>query len=475
MNFLSRLRRKIPTPGIRAKVIGIVLGATMLLTLSTLLYVNTILRITLDDQLDQKTISLTRDVAARSMEPILTNNIFKLHQLAYNTMDNNDDVIYVFFIDDTGNILAHTFKDYFPPDLLTIEHEGSGAGNSLRKFQTEEGVLRDAAAPVFPGPDPEETVRVGLVDYSLQEALAASTQRLLLISAITFVIMSIIVYFITTLTTIKPLNSLMNLVQAVAQGDLSQRATVKSGDELSILANNFNAMTQQLAQAQEARERLMQRIIHSQEDERRRISRELHDETGQMLSTLMISLHFLETCTNLNELKQKTAEFRQLLLKSLEQVRLLAWKLTPAPLIDLGLKAAIESNINKYRDYWEINLRMEGLEHHRFPPETEVSIYRVTQEALTNIARHARAKNVDILLDCQGDKLLVTIEDDGVGFDLEKLEEESELKTNLGLVSMQERISLAGGKLKIESSPGKGTTLHVSIPLLPPEVGADPG
>ncbi len=475
MNFLSRLRRKIPTPGIRAKVIGIVLGATMLLTLSTLLYVNTILRITLDDQLDQKTISLTRDVAARSMEPILTNNIFKLHQLAYNTMDNNDDVIYVFFIDDTGNILAHTFKDYFPPDLLTIEHEGSGAGNSLRKFQTEEGVLRDAAAPVFPGPDPEETVRVGLVDYSLQEALAASTQRLLLISAITFVIMSIIVYFITTLTTIKPLNSLMNLVQAVAQGDLSQRATVKSGDELSSLANNFNAMTQQLAQAQEARERLMQRIIHSQEDERRRISRELHDETGQMLSTLMISLHFLETCTNLNELKQKTAEFRQLLLKSLEQVRLLAWKLTPAPLIDLGLKAAIESNINKYRDYWEINLRMEGLEHHRFPPETEVSIYRVTQEALTNIARHARAKNVDILLDCQGDKLLVTIEDDGVGFDLEKLEEESELKTNLGLVSMQERISLAGGKLKIESSPGKGTTLHVSIPLLPPKVGADPG
>jgi len=475
VNFLSRVKRKLPAPGIRSKVIGIVLGVTMLLTLFAIIYVHTLLRTAMADQLDQRIISLTRNVAARSMEPLLNNNIFKLHQLAFNTTENNEDIIYVFFMDDAGNILAHTFEDYFPPDLLNIEHEADKA-NSMRKFQTEEGVLRDVAMPVFPGSDPADTmVRVGLVDYSLQKALTTATHRLLFISIIIFITMSIIVNFITTQVIIKPLNSLLNLVQNVAKGDLSQRAMFKSGDELSILAKNFNAMTLQLEQAQLARGRLMKRTIFSQEDERRRISRELHDETGQMLSTLMISLSRMEKSTNLSELKQKTAEFRRLLSQSLEQVRLLVWKLTPAPLIDLGLKAAMESFINKYRNSvaWQVNLRIEGLDHCRLPPETELSIYRVTQEALTNITRHAHAENVAIFLNCHEDKLLMMIEDDGVGFDLKKIEKEGGLKDNLGLISMKERISFVGGKLEIESSPGNGTSLFICIPLSSPEEDVD--
>ncbi|MFU8794933.1 MAG: histidine kinase [Dethiobacteria bacterium] len=477
MNKLLRLNRKLPAPGILFKLIAIVLGATILVTLSAIFYMHTFLITTLADQLDKRTISIARDVAARSTEPILTNNIFMLYQLAHQTMENNEDLIYVFYLNNSGDIMAHTFKDYFPPDLLTVEHETGAGNNGIKKFQTEEGVLRDAAVYVFPGPDPDITVRVGLVDYRLQEALTESTRRLLLVSAITFVLMSFGIYFIATYTTIKPLNSLLKLVQAVTQGNLSQRVTVNSRDELSILAEAFNDMTRQLEQSQQTRNLLMKKIIHSQEDERRRISRELHDETGQMFCTLMISLEFLENADNLSELKQKAAEFRQLLQQSVEQVRHLAWQLTPAPLIDLGLKSALELIIKYYRDSagWKITLQIEGMENRRLPSEIETSVYRAIQESLTNISRHASAENVAVLMNCQKNKLLVKIKDDGVGFDLKKQAEERGVKSSMGLISMQERISLVGGKLEIESSPGRGTTLSILISLPPPKNDTGPG
>ncbi|NMB41745.1 MAG: HAMP domain-containing protein [Firmicutes bacterium] len=471
MNIISRLKGKVPALGIRTKVVGIVLGLTIVLMLCTVFYVHTILRDALAEQLDQKSISIARDVAARSVEPLLTGNIFNLHQLVYHTLENNKDVAYVFFTDDDGNVLIHTFKEYFPPDLLDVKHEISKKGYSLKKFQTEEGVLWEVAVPVFPSQEPGKVARVGVVDYSLQDALATATRRLLLIFAATFVIVSTIVFFITTFTTIRPLNSLLKSVQAVAGGDLSQKVKVSSKDELSALAEAFNIMTGRLAQAQLARDRLLKRLISSQEEERRRISRELHDETGQMLNTLMISLSLLQESSNLDELEQKTVEFRRLLLQSLEQVRLLVWRLTPAPLVDLGLKAALETFVSKYRESagWEIDLQIEGLEKRRLSPEIEICIYRVTQEALTNIARHADAENVNILLDCRKEILLLTIEDDGVGFEPEEFKEENVQGTgaSFGLISMRERISLVGGEFKIISSPGYGTTLDINIPLLP--------
>ncbi|MDW7739887.1 MAG: histidine kinase [Bacillota bacterium] len=468
MRNTFRLIHKLSSPGIRFKLIVIVFGATILITLSAIFYMHTFLITTLADQLDKRVVSIARDVAARSMEPILTNNLYMLYQLAYQTMDSNEDLIYIFYMDNNGSIMAHTFQDYFPPDLLTIEHESEDGINSIKKFQTEEGVLRDAAAYVFPGPEPDITVRVGLVDYSLQEALAISIRRLLLVSAITFVLVSSGIYFITTFTTIKPLNNLLKLVQAVTKGNYSQQVTTKSRDELSILAKAFNDMTWQLEQSKQTRDRLMKKIIHSQEDERRRISRELHDETGQMFCTLMISLQFLENADNLNELKEKTAEFRQLLQHSVEQVRQLAWKLTPAPLIDLGLKSAVELMIKYYRNSsdWDIILQIEGMENRRLLSDIETSVYRAIQESLTNISRHACADNISVFMKYYENKLMVQIKDNGVGFDLKKQAEERGSKSSMGLISMQERISLVGGKLEIESAPGKGTTIYIIIPLV---------
>lgn len=465
--FRKLLNLKIFNLGIRAKLMFIILGITTLLTLALMLYVHTILRAALAEQLDHKTISIARNVAARSMEPILTNNIFALHQVAYNTLENNDDVYYVFFEDGAGHILVHTFKDYFPPDLLGIKRSLTGKEYDMKKFMTEEGVLRDIAIPVDYENESQKIARIGLIDYSLQSALVTATRQLLLIALAVFLITSAIVYILTTIIAIKPINYLLYSVQAVAKGDLSQQVKVSSHDEISKLAAAFNIMTQRLAETRKVRDQLMKKLIYSQEEERRRISRELHDETGQSLMTMMIALRFLEESKDLNELKHRTEEFRSILKQSIEQVRLMAWNLTPTLLADLGLKNALESfikKINKNRD-WEISLQVKGLDNKRLAPEIEISAYRIVQEAMTNIAKHAQASKVSICLSCSEQTLEITIKDNGKGFNTDKLKTEQGFAAGLGLISMQERVALLKGTFDIKSKPAQGTTIHVVLPL----------
>jgi len=465
MVIISRLLRNLPAPGIRTKLTLIILTVIVILTVGTLFFIQASLNSAMGEQLDQKGLSTINNLTARSREPILTDNIFKLYQLAYDTVETNEDIIYVFYQDGNGNVVIHTFDDYFPRDLLEIEHSFGENQQSLKKFTTEEGILRELAAPVFEGAEPEIVVRLGIIDYSIQSAMAAATRQLLLVAAATFAVISTLVYFLATQTTIKPLNSLLKSVQAVSRGNLSQHVKVKSKDELHTLADAFNTMTQHLKETRQSRDLLMKQIITSQEEERQRIARELHDETGQSISSLMIYLHFLKTSANKEEFQQKSEEFREQLTQTLQQVRLMSWKLSPTPLSNLGLEEALQSFVKKYEETteWNIKLNTEGLRKISLPDEAEINLYRVVQEALTNIARHARAKNVRIDFTVENDSLVATIEDDGVGFDTSKQGYNS--STSLGINTMNERISMIGGSMETKSSPGKGTRIEICIEL----------
>ncbi len=451
--------------GIRVKVIGIVIVVTLLLTVLTMFYIQTTLQSALAEQLEQKAVSITRDVASRSMDMILTNNFFTLYRLTRDTLINNPDVRYVFFLHD-DQILADTFMGGFPAaDPLPENQLEPGNRFNLVRFQTQEGILRDVVAPVI-----EEDgvfVRVGVIDHSIKAATSSATGQLLLISVITLVFGSMTAYLLTTLIAIRPIRVLAQSVQAVSQGDLSGQVMVKSHDELSELAGAFNTMVLRLAKAHKERNILLQKIIHTQEEERRRIARELHDETGQTLMTLMIALSQINEAESDADLKKCTQEFRELLLYSLENVRLLAWKLSPIPLSDLGLKAAIELFIKKYdrNDSWQIEFVEQGLDGKRLPGDIETTIYRFVQEALTNAAKHAKASKVKVALNFDGNEAVVIVEDDGLGFDATTVKEESIDKKSLGLSSMEERVSLVGGILQIKSFPHCGTTISIRIPL----------
>jgi two-component system, NarL family, sensor histidine kinase DevS len=204
--------------------------------------------------------------------------------------------------------------------------------------------------------------------------------------------------------------------------------------------------------------RTVQRIVSGQEQERRRLSRELHDETGQALTSILLGLKAIEDAQGTDRFPKALADLRELVVATLQDVKRLAVELRPKALDDFGLLPALERLTTVFEEQTGIDTQLESrLQDARLPGEIETVLYRVVQEALTNVIKHARAERVSILLHETGSKVGVVIEDDGRGFDPD------DVGDGLGLVGMQERVALLGGRVSLESS-GAGTTIAVEVP-----------
>jgi PAS domain S-box-containing protein len=205
-------------------------------------------------------------------------------------------------------------------------------------------------------------------------------------------------------------------------------------------------------------------LINAQEAERKRISLELHDEMGQALTAIGINLEEIdkELSSHLSlPVKERLAETIQLNDRTLDQVRELALDLRPSLLDDLGLVPALRWYVNRYAKRLNIEAGLETIHfEQRVAPETETVLYRVVQEALTNVARHAEASRVRIRLERQASVITVCIEDNGKGFDNQAVRP----KRGTGLLGIQERVALLGGRFDIQSHPGQGTRLSAEIP-----------
>jgi len=205
----------------------------------------------------------------------------------------------------------------------------------------------------------------------------------------------------------------------------------------------------------------VRRVVEAQELERRRLARELHDETGQALTSILLGLKAIRAAPDAREAERAEAEVRDLVVQALQDVRRLAVELRPTALDDFGLVPALERLASTFEERSGIRTAVEaGLGEERFPPEVETVLYRLVQEALTNVVKHARAGNVSILLMHRDGGIGAIIEDDGQGFAPEEARDGP-----LGLIGMRERIALVGGTLAIESTPGAGTTLVAHVPL----------
>jgi len=229
-------------------------------------------------------------------------------------------------------------------------------------------------------------------------------------------------------------------------------------------------MTAALARAdqeQAGREKLraefVSRVIAAQEDERRRIARELHDSTSQSLTSLLIGLQAIDQAIPA-DIRPRTGELRQIVSETLNEVHGLAWQLRPSVLDDLGLRAALEHYIADFQERYHtpVDLTIHGQEEQRLSPETETTIYRIVQEALTNVARHAHAQRASVTIELRRTKTRIIIEDNGIGLDPAAITKES--RQHLGLWGIRERAELLGGKLTIEAEPGRGTSLFVELP-----------
>ena len=204
------------------------------------------------------------------------------------------------------------------------------------------------------------------------------------------------------------------------------------------------------------------RVVSAQELERRRLARELHDETGQALTSILLSLRTVEEAADERELRAAVAEVRELVRSTLQDVRQLAVELRPKVLDDFGLVAALERLTQSFGEQTGMSVHFQQTwpTSDRLPAEIETALYRIVQESLTNIVKHARATSVSVVLTRKDDSVSVVVEDDGVGFEPHRAREDG-----IGLVGMEERVALLGGRLAIESRPGAGTTFVAEVPL----------
>jgi signal transduction histidine kinase len=202
----------------------------------------------------------------------------------------------------------------------------------------------------------------------------------------------------------------------------------------------------------------VQRIIGGQEQERRRLSRELHDETGQALTSILLGLKAVGEARDTDRFDDALADLRELVVATLQDVKRLAVELRPKALDDFGLVPALERLASSFAEQTGIQTQLESrLDEPRLPGETETVLYRLVQEALTNVVKHARAERVSIVLLSKPDRVGLVIEDDGRGFDADRPGE------GIGLIGMRERVALVGGRLDVESSDA-GTTIVVEVP-----------
>jgi signal transduction histidine kinase len=465
--WAERLWAIVGTVGIRAKILGIVLGLVALMGMSATLEVRQILSGTLDAQLHERSVSVTRDLAARATDLLLTNDLYALNQLLRDTQANNADVRYAFLVGPDGQVIAHTFGAGLPAELLEANRAGADAHHHSVKLTTDEGLVWDTAVPIFDGR--AGTARVGLSLTSLERTITSVTGQLLLTTVMVAAIGITAAALLTWVLT-RPILRLVELAQAVARGDFSQRAQRWAGDEIGTLTDAFNAMSASLAGAEQeraGREQLRAQyvsgVIAAQEDERKRIARELHDSTSQSLTSLLIGLRALADRAGTPEVQRQVEDLRGVVGHTLEELHALARQLRPSVLDDLGLAEAIARYVADCRSRagLGIDLALTGLAGRRLPPEVETALYRIVQEALTNVVRHAGARTASICVEQRPHSVRAIIEDDGCGFEPASIPADG----HLGVHGIRERAELLGGTLIIESEPGHGTSLFVELPL----------
>ena len=225
---------------------------------------------------------------------------------------------------------------------------------------------------------------------------------------------------------------------------------------------------------EEEGQRLLRRIVQTQEEERRRLSRELHDHFGQQLTALRLGIENFQWQTETPSC-DRLAELRDQIQRLDLEVDFLAWELRPATLDEFGLASTISIFIAQWSKQFGITVEFHtvGLDHERLGSEAEINLYRITQEALNNISKHAQAGRVGVVLERRAGQAILMAEDDGIGFDPQQGGRSGAAEKGLGLVGMRERATLIGGILEIESSPGGGTTILVRVPV--PPCGNRPG
>ncbi|MEK6537404.1 MAG: sensor histidine kinase [Actinomycetota bacterium] len=278
--------------------------------------------------------------------------------------------------------------------------------------------------------------------------------------------LSILTNYLLVKIAFRPLEDVSDTMKAIRAGYRGIRVPEVTDDpQIEELSKSLNSMLNTMDMQ---RKKAAASVIKAQEEERKRIARELHDETSQSLTGLVIGIRMVQEIVPdyMPDVQERLENINDLAHATLNEVHTMAVRLRPSVLDDLGLAPALRSYAREYSENTGIPVEMQLLGmSHRLTPELETVLYRVIQEALTNVARHSNATSCRVTLRRKEQVVQGVIEDNGQGFDSQKVMLSDEKGRGLGLHGMKERIELVGGSLEFAARPVKGTTIFIEAPL----------
>lgn len=452
----------------RIKVAILLAGVILLLGVIAVTYARNDIRRILGTELERRGEAIAKNLAANSTDALLTDDLYSLYEMVNRTKVSDADIRYILIINSGGAVRVSTFgNEGIPHGLLEANTPRSDQVSQLRRLKTEEGLIRDVGVPILQGK--AGIVRVGMSDQAVEAAVGRDTRSLSIMAALSAILGFATSYLLADYLT-RPLNRLLRAVQSVASGNLSQRITSPGKDEVGQLEKAFNTMTEALAKNETERRDLLKKVISSQEEERRRIARELHDELAQQLTSVMLSLETVESRLAESDKteKQILQRAKQVVQGSLTETRKLIGDLRPSVLDDLGLVPALRSyaETRLHPIQCKVVVLAVGVPG-ALPSVLETTVYRIVQEAINNVAKYAHASITKINLRLDADIFHGSVSDDGKGFEIIQYEPIApSLAGGLGIQGMRERASLLGGTLSVQSIVGQGTSVSFSIPML---------
>ncbi|MBP2635419.1 MAG: integral rane sensor signal transduction histidine kinase [Firmicutes bacterium] len=458
-----------------AKVNLIIVGTLLLSIFVLIMMMRDITHDLTENQLNLRGYEVGNYIAAMSINDILQENHYAMLERINKTKEKNQDVRYIVIANYTGQIIAHTFANGLPEGLPDIIGGTNTENYTVNKFNSNEGVIYDVVVPVENGN--VGFVRVGLASGKMQQILNHTITEFSLMSVMLCLIAVILASWQVSVI-IRPIRKLSQAAEEIKNNNYAVQTQCTTEDEIGKLSQTFDEMAATLKQKEDEnnelltalqikecnRNILISKLFTAQEDERKRISRELHDGAGQSITSLLAYLKILSTEVKGERQLLLINSARDVILAVLNELRQMAVDLRPPVLDDLGLVAAIEKYLNSLTMYnIKINFAASGLQI-GFPDSVVLALYRILQEAITNIIRHANATEVQVSLAGETGQVKLFISDNGCGFSDASLEYARRQK-RLGLYGIQERVELLNGIFDIQSTIGQGTKITIIIPI----------
>ncbi len=468
--------KKIFNVSIRIKLIGLAIFITLFLGFVIIYFMFSFYNGEISHDAKFMSIVIERHIKENAANFILNRNVNRLNNLLRNEIKHNKGILYIFYRNNKGVIIASAFRKGFYLDIANNVLKIKGARNHLSTVKLASAVygkILDTSVPVFNGK--LGVIRIGVSLKHLKDSFftreAPSFYKNIGLILIFTAILLYLMFEIIAWRFSTPIVKLWEAAERIKNGDYDVHVNTLGGDEIGKLSKAFNEMALSLKEAElekikneDLRKNFISGVINAQEEERKNISRSLHDTLGQFLSSLKIRLRILDDINDPGEVKIKIHQIRDDLTEGFNLIHDIAKNLRPSILDEAGLinainqyiETAVKNNPNMKIDFYPINI-----ENYILDKNMEVNIYRIVQEAILNVIRHACANSVTIILEMRDGKIRGIVQDDGKGFGCC-----DENKDYLGINGMKERAKIFGGELTVESEKNLGTVVKFYIPVI---------